>query len=224
LRQIGALAAQQALEELGAKPTDEVTEELTRLKANLDEGQELLSKADSRLEKLEKIRAKLTGGEQGANIIEGVKDRLETISKALEITGTWTERLATIRTLQGQLKDERTALQALATLLELTTSVTDNVPVVGPTLGRFLGYYSKVAAACGEAVVRIQDKLIDENLDKLFGHPPAERHLYTLEEVTSNGALQNDNARQRIAKMLQVRRLLRLVNATSLADAQEMTR
>jgi hypothetical protein len=224
LRIAGAIAVENTLGELGAKATDDVTEELKTLKKDLDEGKELLTKADKRLDKLEKIRAKLVGAGAGADIIKSTRERLGTITKALEYVSTAAERVATLRTFNEQLGDERTALKAISTLLDGLGSTAEKVPVIGQTLGRFLSFYSKGATACCEAAVQLQDKLIERNLKTNFNSPAPERHLYTLESIESSGVEGNEGARKRIAAMLQVRRMLYLVNANTPEAARDMTR
>lgn len=219
-----AVEAERLLQVLGATGEDEVVKEIQRLKEGLGEGKDLLETADGRLEKLEKLRQKLTGDDRGGWIIETVQERLGTVSKTLEFIEGATEKGLAVKQAMEDLKDARTSLRAVSALLEAAGSAGGAIPVIGPTFGRFLGFYSQAAGACCDAACRIQDKLVRENVETLFSQPPPERHLYTQGEVDSGSSLQNEDARKRIAAMLQSRRLLFLAKASSLGEAQNMTR
>jgi hypothetical protein len=220
-RAAGEGLADKTLSDLGA--ADEgLAKAFETLKAGLDEGKSVLTKSDRGMQVLEK----LTKDAEGTTILKEVREHTKTISEAFKLAGETAERIATAIKLSNQFEaaDPRSGLDALGTLLDLTSSTAEKVPVMGQTLGRFLGFYSKAAVACGQAAVRIQDKIIETNLNTAFSNPPPERHLYLRSEI-ENGALSLQNANvDRITNMLQVRRLITLVHATGLGEAREVTR
>ena len=212
--------AQRILEQLGAKETDDVMEEIKGLKEKMSEGKELLEKADGRLDKLEKVRGKVLGG-RGAGIVDSVQERLGTVSKTLKFLGDATDAGLKIDQAMKDLNDPATSLKAISALLDAAGTAGESAPVIGPTVGAFLGFYAKAAGACCEAGSQIRDKKVEADIRILLGDHPdrADRHLYTEEEVASGGQLNNDDAYKKAAQALQARRLLSLVREASLAGS-----
>ncbi len=68
-------------------------------------------------------------------------------------------------------------------MLEQVNSRAEKVPVIGQTLSRFMGFYAKGARACGDAAVKIQQKIIETEMDNFMSNPTPERHLYTASEI-----------------------------------------
>lgn len=105
-------------------------------------------------------------------------------------------------------------------MLEQVNSRAEKVPVIGQTLGRFMGFYAKGARACGDAAVKIQQKIIVTEMDNFMSNPTPERHLYTASEIDAIAFWQNADI-EKIIKMAQVRRLVVLVHASGLGEAQD---
>jgi len=95
----------------------------------------------------------------------------------------------------------------------------EKVPVVGPFLSQVLGFYAKNAVASGEAIVKIQAKIIEMDLTTSFPRP--EMHLYTVDEVKASLRV-GDPAKVR--DLLQVRRLIFLIHADSAGKVTDIRR
>jgi hypothetical protein len=223
-RAAALVLAEQVLTSLGASPEDSAMQELKKLQEGVAEVQKLFSAAEDRLGRLEQVRFMLTHGRKGEEMIKGVKDRLEIYTRTLGKIGTWGGRVLKANELLEKMDDPRKAPEALGEALEMADPLVGMVPMQGAMMGQFLGFYAKAATACASAVLRIQDKYIEHDIERVFRDPPPERHLYLYSEVDASSDLWSDDAKHRIADILQVRRLLFLCQAGNRGEAAEMRR
>lgn len=216
LRVSAALTAETALKTLGAPDTDPAWEVFTRLRDGIKETKDLLEPGAGRLDKLEKVRAKLTGTKEGADLIAAAKEHLGTVGDVLSFLGTQGERLEKLRAMQRAFDDPRTALDGLSQLLQHTGDAIEGVPVVGQTVGPALSLYARIAAAAGQAAIRIQNLRIEQALTLFVGIAP-ERHLYVMDEIPESIPTVE---RERVLTMLQTRRLVALIAARTAEEAR----
>ena len=104
---------------------------------------------------------------------------------------------------QLETKNLETVAQSMATLLDVfRKSCEESSGLLGPTIGQFIGFYSKAAGASAQAAVKIQGKIIRAPNWNAFPRP--DRHFYTLDEVKTEV---NTGDPVKIMEMLQVRRI-----------------
>jgi hypothetical protein len=211
-----ATSARTALKELGARPDDQVIKDLEAYCEKLKKVSDLLSKAGSDPDDLQKSAL--------SPALSALRDRMGSLGRILKYVHVPAQVAITLKKAQDGLGDERQGIRAMFDLIKLAGDGADELPGMGPTIGKAISFYADTGRECAEAALRIQDKLIETNLKTLFSQPPPERHLYTLEEVTAGSSLENEGANKRIATMLQARRLVGLTWATSEAEARDMTR
>jgi hypothetical protein len=218
----GAGLAENTLSQLGAEEDDEVMKELDRLRGTLGTLKKELEKADGRLGKLDYVRKMLLHGTEGKKLIEEVRKPLKVFLKTLNWIDKNSERARKVKNILDNLEDERYALDALGEYLSLMSEAGGKVPVIGKAVSSFLKAYARAAKASGEAARGIQDYIIKGNIENLFDNPKPERKLYTVKEVKVETSLENADANRRIAEMLQVRRLMFLIQATRIEHAREL--
>ncbi len=224
-RAAGIGEAENTLAALGAEKFDsDLTRQLEALKAGLEAAKEILDKGSENVERLGKIKGWLTKAEDGNAIIENVSTHAKTMAKAFKMVGNAVEAAAAASKLADQLqsKDPTARIEAIALALTWTGKIAGRVPVIGDTLGRFLDFYAKGASACADASAKIQQKIIETDVNSLLKTPP-ERHLYTEAEVQDMVSRQNADT-DRVTRMLQVRRLLFLLHANSAGEAVDVRR
>jgi hypothetical protein len=220
-RVAGSNAAEKAMEDLSKKKVDEtVMTELKKLKTGLSKGKDFLDTTKGRAEKLGYVNDFLLKSKEGGALIKTVTERIDTITKTTKMIGEADEGIIRLEAINRQLSSNDPAIQAelLATVLDVGGKFAGKVPVMGPTLGRFFSFYSQAATACVNAIVKIQGNLIEVQIENLFPH--AERHLYTLDEVKASVTTGDP---EKIALILQVRRVIFLAHADSWNDAMEWT-
>jgi hypothetical protein len=221
LRASAVIEAEVLLSSIGAKPEDEVFRALRRTKTDLDSVKEMLEPGEPRLEKLEQLRERLLRDERGKKLVEAAQERLGLVIRTLERVGEAGEIPLAARQTWGDLQDPRTAYKGIVTILKGLDGTAGRVPVAGPIIAQTLGFYAWATENICSRAVEIQDQLIERDIRVLYEDPKPERHLYTMGEI---GGAAGENARSRVAAMLQTRRLLFLVRASSLTEAMDLKR
>ena len=217
----------------GTNANYSIETELGRLKEAADAGKEVL---EGGKKKIDKLNQALEAIEEVSNTVKSLNDRLksvvdlkrlieriELVGKAFEIIG----RVADFGTKalklrqQFQKGDPEEFLDALGTILDLAAGLTgesEYMPVAGPALNQLLGFYASAVVMADKQIGKIRTAMIEQDITTFFDR--AERHLYTLDQVSPPALRTGDPAK--VADLLQTRRLVFLIKAKSLGDVQDI--
>lgn len=218
LRSSAVPLAETTLQSLGATGSDEVIERLHQLAKAAEETKSFFEEYDKRLEKFGKILDRITKDAKAKGLLERTREHVDLFKSTFEHVGGYGQKALKLKEIHDQLGDDRTALQGIGGILDLAKDASGMVPLAGPLVGQALGFYADTARAAGEAALKIQSSLIEQDIAVHFSSPPAERHLYVEADLL---ALRtgNENARARALQMLQVRRLIALIGDGDPRDA-----
>lgn len=175
-----ACRLRKALGELDAKAYDGVLATLKQFNGGLSEFNDMLGKGDARLGHLDKV-VKFVG--QSSKSLDYVKGRVELFSNAVGFVDKWTQRAETLANMKGQL--DRNDPMFLVTVLSGSKEFAGKVPVLGQTIGRFIGFYADAAKAIITKAQGLRTELMRKALkvqrDRKTQAP--ERHLYSASEI-----------------------------------------
>ncbi len=221
LRREGARSARGAFLELDVGPEAGVIRKLEQLSADLEEASSVLGELDANLENLGQITELVKDGERGLELIEGVRERVDlmasTTSSVKSGVDTVTDWVALKQSLEDGDPDNPAAF--ISATLRAVKPLAEKTGVVGIALVPFLEFYASAADAAGHAAVSVQTQLMGEYARQLLG-PAPEYHLYTQAELDiARWGPADGPARDRLRKVIHVRRLMALVKAQSLNDA-----
>jgi hypothetical protein len=153
---------------------------LKQFNGGLGTFKDMLGKAGSRLGHLEKAVKYL--GEKSKSL-DYVKGRVELFSNAVGVVDKWTKRAESLATLKNDL--DRNDPMFLVTVLSGSKEIAGSVPVLGQTIGRFLGFYADAAKAIISKAQNLRTELMRKTLKVIRIRPTQEpeRHLYSEREI-----------------------------------------
>ncbi len=191
--------------------------EAERMVTLMGEADSFFSNFGGRLDHLNRILELGGGSAAGKRIIDGVKERLELVSGIAGKIKSGVEYANHALDLHKAIEQDR-PLDALGKVLELTGNLAGKIPVIGQTVGQFLGFYAKAAAACQRAANQLHDRILeDEWLARYSGRRnQPEYRLYTRAQVTDafHHGVHTDRFKQKVNRLttiLQLRRLMFLL-------------
>lgn len=221
LRASALLLAETTLEGLGTPPGDPVFQRLSELQKAAEETKKFMEKYDRALEIFGGALKHLPDDPRAKALLADTRSNVSLIARTFGKVSQNAERLTLLETIEQQLSDERTALQGMASVLQLAKQGTEFVPLAGPLVARVLDTYAQQMVAINAEALRIQAAVLEQDVAVLSQHAPPERHLYTSSELSSL-RIGNEAAVDRTKRMLQVRRLLALVGARDVSTARDL--
>ena len=153
---------------------------LKQFNGGLGTFKDMLGKAGSRLGHLEKVVNYL--GEKSKSL-DYAKGRVELFSSAVGVVDKWTKRAESLAALKNDL--DRNDPMFLVTVLNGTKEIAGTVPVLGQTIGRFLGFYADAAKAIITKAQNLRTELMQKALKVIRTRrtQEPERHLYSEREI-----------------------------------------